>query len=72
MLKPGAVVKILRFRWMTGLYEPEGEAELVRHLLGPYWLVRFEDGRMASRRVDPDAQSAPHEYAATRNGKRPE
>lgn len=64
--KPGQQVWIIN-RTLGGRFLVEGRARVMRHLGNDRYLVRFPDGYLVERFVDPNAQADPYDYVRTRN-----
>jgi hypothetical protein len=52
---------------LGGRFLVEGRARIVRHLGDCRYLVRFPDGDLVERFVDPKAQADPYAYVRTLN-----
>lgn len=64
--KPGQQVWIIN-RTLGGQYLVEGSARVMRRLGNDRYRVRFPDGDLVERFVDPKAQADPYAYVRTLN-----
>jgi hypothetical protein len=64
--EPGQRVWIIN-RTLGGRYLVEGRARVVRHLGDDCYVVRFPDGDLVERILDPQGQADPYAHVRTLN-----